>query len=89
MWFFGRKAQINKIDTFSFDDSGWLAGESITSLTVTQEGDLVEILDISTAGTVVTARLRGLIPGSAKLRYSIDTATRSHYIDGTVTVSPN
>lgn len=89
MWYFERKAQIGKVDTFSFDEVNWLKGEAITNLTVTHDGGLVDILNTSISGTTVTAEVKGVTSGPAKLRYSIDTALRSRYIDAIVTVSPN
>ena len=85
---FERKAQVDEVDTFSFDDASWLDGEAINTFTVTQDGALVDVLNTSYSGTIVTAQLKGLSAGGAKLHYHVTTATRSHCIDALVIVLP-
>lgn len=85
---FERKAQVDEVDTFSFNDVFWLDGEAISTFTVTKDDSLVEVLNTSFTGTVVTAQLKGLSTGGASLHYHVTTATRSHCISALVIVLP-
>ena len=84
---FKRKAQVNEVDTFSLDDIKWLDGESIVDFTVTQTGAFVDVVTTAFTGTIVTAKLKGLVSGSAMLHYRVVYSLgRSHCVDASVIV---
>lgn len=84
---FKRPAQVGKIDTFSFDDAKWLNGETITSFTVDQVGAFVSVISTSFTGSVITARVEGLVTGNAELHYQVTSSLgRSHCIDASIIV---
>tara|TARA_R110000851_G_scaffold60415_2_gene139445 strand:- start:156 stop:437 length:282 start_codon:yes stop_codon:yes gene_type:complete len=84
---FKRPAQVGKIDTFSFDDAKWLNGETIASFTVDQVGDFVNVIATAFEGSIITARVEGLIVGNAELHYQVTSNLgRSHCIDASIVV---
>lgn len=84
---FKRPVQVGKIDTFSFDDTKWLNGEAITTFTVEQDGDFVDVISTAFDGNIVTAKVEGLIVGTAELHYIVTSSEgRSHCIDAKIIV---
>ncbi len=84
---FKRPVQVGKVDTFSFDDAKWLDGESISSFTVEQDGDFVDVISTAFDGNIVTAKVEGLVAGVAELHYIVVSSEgRSRCIDAKIIV---
>lgn len=84
---FERPAQVGRVDTFSFNDAKWLDGEAISSLTVEQAGNFVDVIATAFDGTIVTAKVEGIEVGTAELHYIVTTVEgRSHCIDASIIV---
>lgn len=84
---FKRPVQVGKVDTFSFDDTKWLNGEEISSFTVEQDGAIVGVISTAFDGNIVTAKVEGLVIGTANLHYIVTSSEgRSHCIDAQVVV---
>ena len=84
---FKRPVQVGKVDTFSFDDAKWLDGEAIASFTVEQDGAFVNVISTAFDGNIVTAKVEGLVVGTAELHYIVVSSEgRSHCIDAKIIV---
>lgn len=84
---FKRPAQVGEVDTFSFDDTKWLNGETIESFTINQVGSFVDVIATAFDGNIVTAKVQGLIAGDAELHYIVTSSGgRSHCIDAKIVV---
>ena len=84
---FKRPAQVGEVDTFSFNDAKWLDGETISTSTVDQVGAFVDVIATAFDGTIVTAKVQGLVAGNAELHYVVTSSEgRSHCIDAEIVV---
>jgi len=84
---FKRPAQVGKIDTFSFNDIVWLDGETIATFTVEQVGVFVDVISTAFDGNIITAKVQGLVIGTAELHYIVTSSEgRSHCIDAQIVV---
>ena len=84
---FKRPVQVGKIDTFSFDDAKWLNGETIATFAVEQDGAFVDVISTAFDGNIVTAKVEGLVAGTAELHYIVTSSEgRSHCIGAKIIV---
>lgn len=67
---------IGKTDMYGINKTAWLAGETITSLTVTSD-DLVTVNSSSFNGGDMMATITGVSAGMSKIHFDYTTTNRS------------
>ena len=76
---------VGKVGNYTYTiDSGWLDGESVTSLTITCDGATVTLP--TSSGNVLQAYFEGVTVGRHEVHWEWTTATRSDCDTGILTI---
>ena len=83
---FPRKLRISKREAYQLDVSEWLAGESVSSLTVDTDSSFLTVEATQIDGSLLKCICQGVSVGNAELHFQFTTATRSNCDKATVKV---
>ena len=72
-----RRYQVGRVDAIEFDASNFLAGESITAVTITPTQSVAAVSSTSYSGSTINALIQPSVAGVEYFHVEVDTATRS------------